>query len=630
MKDRAHAMRGIGWFLLANAAVFKLITLYFWSGILEPADGVAAQAYRTLSGLAHWPLLAALFIGAPAGLVALVWPRRALLAAVAVLAATLGCAVMLVDGAVFAQYRMHLGVYVWGLIWGGAGEETFFFSPPLVAVLVGLGAAALAAQAALLHACRRWAQDARSRGPARAIFSGWLAVLVGVNVWYAWADAHYDSRVARESANLPFHYPLTAKRTLARWGLVDPAKAPVAVALPGSGAGLHYPQVAMDCEVQPQRPNILLVIVDAWRADQLDAQVTPRISALAAQSMRFRNHVSGGNVTRFGIFSIFYGLPGSYWWTMLRTQTPPVLIRELQRQEYDLGIFGSAPLVHPEFDRTVFSGVPGLRTRTPGNRPVERDRRVVSDMVAFLDEPRRGEQPFFGFLWLNSVHSYDVLEGATPFKPSLQHINYLALNQDYDPTPYFNRYRNALHFVDGEVGKVLDALERNRLLDDTLVIITSDHGEEFNDTGKNYWGHNGNFSPWQVKVPLLVRWPAWGAGEQGYLTSHYDLAPTLLSGALGCRTAPGAYAIGMPLRETQARRQFLPVFDYNDTGIYEPDRVTLFTNFGGFRVYNHQYDALDHDPRMDVVSAVTNDLLRFTQPPAPRVAGAPLAREVSP
>jgi membrane-anchored protein YejM (alkaline phosphatase superfamily) len=43
------------------------------------------------------------------------------------------------------------------------------------------------------------------------------------------------------------------------------------------------------------------------------------------------------------------------------------------------------------------------------------------------------------------------------------------------------------------------------------VIVTSDHGEEFNDTGKNYWGHNGNFSPYQVAVPLLVRGPVGNA-----------------------------------------------------------------------------------------------------------------------
>ena len=291
---------------------------------------------------------------------------------------------------------------------------------------------------------------------------------------------------------------------------------------------------------------------------------------------------------------------------------------ELRRQNYDLEILGSSPLVHPEFDRTIFSGIQGLRLKTPGATPYERDRRVAADMVEFLSDPARAKKPFFGFLWLNSVHSYSIPpDYPLPFQPSWREVNHMALGPGFDKTPFLNRYRNALHFVDAEVGKVLDALRASGLADDTLLIVTSDHGEEFNDTGKNYWGHNGNFSPYQVAVPLLVRGPGWQrGGVVSYMTTHNDLAPTILTDALGCTTPSAAYSLGWPLRQTEGRRDFFAVVDYNDTGMYEPDRITLFSPFGGFPVYSHDYDRLDEPPRMDHVRAVTQDMLRFSRKPA--------------
>jgi membrane-anchored protein YejM (alkaline phosphatase superfamily) len=66
------------------------------------------------------------------------------------------------------------------------------------------------------------------------------------------------------------------------------------------------------------------------------------------------------------------------------------------------------------------------------------------------------------------------------------------------------------------------------------------------------------------------------------MTTHNDLAPTILTDALGCTTPSAAYSLGWPLRQTKGRRDFFAVVDYNDTGMYEPDRITLFSPFGGF------------------------------------------------
>ena len=623
MDTRRSLLGGLSWFVVANAVLFKLVTAYFWSGLIEPAVDAPASAYRVLTDFVHWPLLALLMVGLPVVLATVLLPRRAVTGFVAVAAGTLATAVMSVDAVVFAQYRMHLGVYVWGLVAGGAGPETFLVYSP--ALLWGLAAGALGmllAQAALYAGCRRLATTP-ARAFAPALWIGWAVVFTGVNLWHSWADARYAVNITQENANFPFYRPLTAKRLLRRLGVTDDEAARRPVAPSAGNRSLFYPREPLSCPA-PKADNVLLVVVDAWRADHLSRAFTPNIAALADESLAFRHHVSGGNVTRFGIFSIFYGLSGNYWWPVLDHHTPPVLMTELRRQGYDLKILGSAPLVSPEFDRTIFSGIEGLRLRTPGDRPADRDRRVTADMVEFLRDPARAERPFFGFLWLNSVHSYDFPDGyPLPFKPSWQQVNHMALGPRFDRTPYLNRYRNALHFVDSQVGRVIDALRESGRLERTLVIVTSDHGEEFNDTGKNYWGHNGNFSPYQVRVPLVVRGPGWPRGAVEYLTTHNDLAPTILTDVLGCSTPSLAYSMGWPLRQTEGRRDFVAVVDYNDTGLYEADRVTLFSPFGGFPVYSHGYDRLDLPPRMERVRAVAEEMLRFSR--APRAASAAAA-----
>lgn len=625
MNSRATFLHGLGWFVLANAVLFKLVTAWFWRGLIEPAADLPAGAYRLVNTFVHWPLLALVLVGLPTALVILLLPRRRVVLAAAALAGGFAACVMLVDAVVYSQYRMHLGPYVWGLVAGGAGEETFLVFSKALPVLLAAGAlAVMAAEGALFALCLRVAGGGLRRF-ARPVWLAWAALFLGANGWYAWADAHYRVNITQESGHFPFYRPMTAKRLFRKLGVTDFEQQKVVVPAGGNRA-LFYPSQPLQCAGAPRR-NVLLIVIDAWRGDHLAPQFTPHISTLVPESSRFENHVSGGNVTRFGIFSIFYGLSGNYWWPVLGHQTPPVLMSEVSKQGYEFAILGSAPLVHPEFDRTVFSGIEGLRLKTPGDTPYERDRRVAADMVAFLSDPARKARPFFGFLWLNSVHSYSIPpDYPLPFQPSWEAVNHMALGPDFDPTPYRNRYRNALHFVDAEVGKVLDALRASGLADDTLLIVTSDHGEEFNDTGKNYWGHNGNFSPYQVQVPLLVRGPGWARGATTrYMTTHNDLAPTILTDALGCTTPSSAYSLGWPLRQAEGRREFFAVVDYNDTGMYEPDRVTVFSPFGGFPVYSHDYDRLADPPRMEHVRAVTEDMLRFTRPPG----GAPGAPDTS-
>ncbi|MCH2102132.1 MAG: sulfatase-like hydrolase/transferase, partial [Planctomycetes bacterium] len=95
-----------------------------------------------------------------------------------------------------------------------------------------------------------------------------------------------------------------------------------------------------------------------------------------------------------------------------------------------------------------------------------------------------------------------------------------------DRQEIFNRFRNAVRQADTTVGKMLHQISKRGLLENTIVVITGDHGEEFFENG--YWGHHSNFTPEQVQVPFLLHGPGIKAGVETKPSSHVDFSRTLL------------------------------------------------------------------------------------------------------
>ena len=85
--------------------------------------------------------------------------------------------------------------------------------------------------------------------------------------------------------------------------------------------------------------------------------------------------------------------------------------------------------------------------------------------------------------------------------------------------------------MDGLVGQVLDDLERRKLLASTVVLVTSDHGMEFDESGQGFTGHGTSYSNYQMHTPLVVSWPGRPPGRVTRRTSHNDVAPTLVGGS---------------------------------------------------------------------------------------------------
>src|SRR5690606_13389258 len=144
----------------------------------------------------------------------------------------------------------------------------------------------------------------------------------------------------------------------------------------------------------------------------------------------------------------------------------------------------------------LFAGVPAAAlVEADGSLPPwRRDEVNTAGLIDFLKQ-RDTQRRFMGFYFLESTHARSSFpEDRALIRPYAAAVNYARMDKDY-LRPRIDlikhRYANAAHWIDVQVGRVVAELERQDLRDNTIVIITGDHGEEFLEKGS--WGHNSHF-----------------------------------------------------------------------------------------------------------------------------------------
>ncbi len=434
------------------------------------------------------------------------------------------------DTRVFALFRYHMNGMVWNLFTtGGAGDAVQI---PLSNWILALGGAALACAALgwLFRASAgRWARPARGLRIGAACVLGLVLLEKGL---FARADLVRERRVTVLARCFPLYQRLTIGKLAQRAFGMNLAQRP-SVALAGDGLLLHYPLARPQPDPRGARPNVLLVVIDSLRADALREDVMPELTRFARGARVFENHLSGGNATRYGIFSLFYGLHGSYWMPVLDENAPPVLIRTLADLGYDLHAFSGPSLSSPEFRSTVFVSMePAVEDNYPQKQKYERDEHLAERFRAWNHARRLlgGERPFCAFALIDSPHqAYSYPPGGELFRPSADEVDYVAMSSTPSPEQIAavrNRYLNAVHHADHVLGELLAELSAAGELEHTIVCVTGDHGEEFLE--HEHFGHTSNFTPEQVHVAFVLGGPGIPPGREKGPTAHVDLAPTLL------------------------------------------------------------------------------------------------------
>jgi hypothetical protein len=571
-------LRWWGMQLLTTTGFALIVAGRYYAGAdLDGAPG--ALAFRTIMLVAHFTALSAAFLAPSLAAIALRAP--AWIAIPLGTVCSIGLTIsLLIDTQVYQLYRFHIHAGVMNLLLGGAARETFDFSASMYAEAAAVALTIIAASSLSAFLC--WRYVLRSPGHpriARAVTIALLGSIVSFHGLHVWADAQALQALLEQTDVLPLRYAATAKRALRSLGVNVRTRPLLSRATTQDRGSLVYPLYPLNCKPASKPPNIVFIMIDSWRFDALDARVTPNLDVMAQRSVRFMDHHSGGNATRMGVFSLFYAIPGTYWHRVLAGQQGTVFVTELLQQGYDVQAFRSAPLFSPEFDRTVFAQVDDVRMRSDGVDAAERDADLTRDFLSFLTT-RAAQTPFFALLFYDSPHKMTFPQRyPLRFRPSAADVNYLHLSNETDPTPLLNRYRNSLHYVDALIGQVLRAMDQQGVLESSVVVITGDHGQEFNDTRRNYWGHGSNFTKYQTGVPLIVYSPTLPPAVHRHRTTHFDVVPTLLRDHLGCAEPFRTYSVGQSLFEAGGRDAIV-LSEYMDFAIVTAGKIAVVREQG--------------------------------------------------
>jgi arylsulfatase A-like enzyme len=225
---------------------------------------------------------------------------------------------------------------------------------------------------------------------------------------------------------------------------------------------------------------------------------------------------------------------------------------------------------------------------------IRRSAEINSSVFPFLDELKRRGTSFF--LFLNYMDAHTPYLPPAPFDrqypgkdPSLRASHFAAMEPDgtgkvYNLTPrerdmLVSQYDGGIAYEDQQVGKLVDKLKSLGLYDNTLILITADHGEHLGD--HQLFTHGISVYQSLIHVPLLIKYPHQSGGASvDAPVSQIDFMPTLLATA-GIRAPAGL--TGLDLRSvSSAPPRILFSASYQDHGFNNQTATAVISN--GFKL----------------------------------------------
>lgn len=294
---------------------------------------------------------------------------------------------------------------------------------------------------------------------------------------------------------------------------------------------------------EPLAQHLILLTVDTWRGDHFltergEVDLTPWLSRFAQGATTFAQASSVAAETSPGTAGILTGLlprrSGVVANVHVLSETLPTLATVLAAQGFATAAFVANPVLAPGFGFENGFEVYELVPRAAGLRKARADR-LSQRALEWLSE-RSPDERFF--LWLHFMDPHGPYQPPEEYA-SLFPVAAFEAERDipllgpgdqsgkggipfYQQAPggessrdgrdYLARYAAEVRFMDHEVGRVLERLERERILDETVVVLTSDHGEALVDDHGYYFSHGNGMTQDQLHVPLLLHYPGGAAG----------------------------------------------------------------------------------------------------------------------
>jgi membrane-anchored protein YejM (alkaline phosphatase superfamily) len=577
------------WFTFFNLIIVSLISLRYvkYAGLSDTEFGIA---YQFTSLIGHFSFLCAVFFGVILFPLAFVISSQRLYRLLSCIISSLAIALLILDTQIFKLYNFHLNPLIWQFFQNRPEQVEQIYSINLHYISIPiLFIMEMLLSSYIWKKCRFLQRKAIGKPIAFFLLSTFLLT----HLIFIWADATQYRPITQEKSIYPLSYPMTARTFLKKQGWLNDDKLLESMNEQSSNkvSSLRYPITPISYQPNQElseAKNVLLITVDALRADMLNANNMPFVYQISQQGLTYKNHFSGASNRHQGLFSLFYALPNRYWYEITLNYIPPVLISRFAQENYQFGLFSSIGFLHPEFLQSSFSQISNEELKhysTVNNNP-----RTTKKWQKWISK-QNNTQKWFSFLYYKQPNK-PISKDKTAFSLAAR-------------TEKLSRYQQQVLEIDKQIKEVISTLRAKQQLDNTIVLITGTHGASFEKKSSVEATLNN------AHVPLVVLWPGEDAGTITRMTSHVDIVPTLMAKLLGSQTDADQYSSGQSLFDDKPR-QYLLSGDLNKYVIYENDKITQFSNDGQINSINWDGDSLDND-KVDITLLidVLSKLRRF-------------------
>ncbi len=311
------------------------------------------------------------------------------------------------------------------------------------------------------------------------------------------------------------------------------------------------------CGTAERRPNLVLITLESLRTDHVgvygghargrpEQPITPNLDAFAADAVRFDDAHAVSSWTLTSHASLFTGLYPSAHRAVhpldRLSDSYPTLAETLATAGYQTVGVVSGPYLRRAHNLSQGfelwdDGISSLTNRLAHDAVTNPAMETALDR--FVDTQRDPARPFFLFAYFWDPH-YDYLPPApydTQFAgPDAEKTDIRRYETNPAIRPgmppgqlayVLSQYAGEIRWTDEHLGHFFALLKRKGLWENTAILITADHGEEFFEHGEK--GHKNDLFAESIHVPLLLKLPGPSRGRvDGRLASHVDVLPTLL------------------------------------------------------------------------------------------------------
>jgi len=406
--------------------------------------------------------------------------------------------------------------------------------------------------ALLIHRALRAAakhQRASAASPGRHQLALVLVLAMGLSgVYLRRADYRFTKRMFLSAPLLALASSFDANFEIDRSSMRGAIGEPLAPPGPPRSVGRAWDRRIAELAAADDatRPNVLLVILESIAASHMTTEgyarsTTPNLQRLADEGLymeRAWTTATHSNYAQMAILSSLFPRRVHGLDQYTRLDYPRELLHDVfHRLGYETATITSQDENWQGMRRFQDTGTPTFFWFSDDYEGVHLDsgvEKVVPDedttdvALDWLSAYRKA--PWALYVNFQATHfPYTLVEDAdrpyAPDRPTMSTFGYLGYPEG-ERDVVINRYDNALRYVDEQIGRVVDYLEAAGELDDTLIVVTADHGEMFFEKG--LVTHGKTLFEVESRVPLIVHWPGHVApGRRREPVSNLDVMPTI-------------------------------------------------------------------------------------------------------